>query len=186
MLLDLTLGRLDAVLGEAVQLDAGFLETPAGQGFAFFGSDHFDPAIQGNGAAIGVRKADTELSDRLSAAIAAIRGDGTYQAIAANATSTSTSTAAESPTQALTPPPAARKLARAEKRQGDFHMSAQAWRAPRRPRPVAAGPALALNVCVEGAYPPFSEVAPDGKRRRFRHRHRQGALQADGRDLRDW
>ena len=27
---------------------------------------------------------------------------------------------------------------------------------------VAAGPALALNICVEGAYPPFSEVAPDG------------------------
>ena len=27
---------------------------------------------------------------------------------------------------------------------------------------AAAGPALALNLCVEGAYPPFSEVAPDG------------------------
>lgn len=26
----------------------------------------------------------------------------------------------------------------------------------------AAAPALALNICVEGAYPPFSEVAPDG------------------------
>jgi arginine/ornithine transport system substrate-binding protein len=25
-----------------------------------------------------------------------------------------------------------------------------------------AGPALALNICVEGAYPPFSETAPDG------------------------
>ena len=35
--LDLGLGRLDAVLGEAVQLDAGFLKTPAGEGFAFFG-----------------------------------------------------------------------------------------------------------------------------------------------------
>jgi polar amino acid transport system substrate-binding protein/arginine/ornithine transport system substrate-binding protein len=55
VLLDLTLGRLDAVLGEAVQLDAGFLRTPAGEGFAFFGRDHFDPAIQGEGAAIGVR-----------------------------------------------------------------------------------------------------------------------------------
>ena len=27
---------------------------------------------------------------------------------------------------------------------------------------TAAGPALALNLCVEGAYPPFSETADDG------------------------
>jgi len=83
VLLDLTLGRLDAVLGEAVQLDAGFLNTPAGDGFAFFGADHFDPAIQGEGAAIGVRKGEPALRDRLSAAIAAIRASGTYDAIAA-------------------------------------------------------------------------------------------------------
>jgi polar amino acid transport system substrate-binding protein/arginine/ornithine transport system substrate-binding protein len=83
VLLDLTLGRLDAVLGEAPQLDAGFLRTPAGDGFAFFGGDHFDPAIQGSGAAIGVRKEDTDLRDRLSAAIAAIRADGTYDEIEA-------------------------------------------------------------------------------------------------------
>ena len=82
VLLDLTLGRLDAVLGEAVQLEAGFLGTPAGQGFAFFGARHFDPAIQGDGAAIGVRKADEDLRARLNAAIAAIRADGTYDAIA--------------------------------------------------------------------------------------------------------
>ena len=30
------------------------------------------------------------------------------------------------------------------------------------PASLAAAPALALNLCVEGAYPPFSEVAPDG------------------------
>ncbi len=82
VLLDLTLGRLDAVVGEAVQLDTGFLKTPAGEGFAFFGSEHFDPAIQGNGAAIGVRKEDTALRDRFSAAIAALRADGRYEAIA--------------------------------------------------------------------------------------------------------
>ena len=82
VLLDLTLGRLDAVLGEAVQLDAGFLKTPAGDGFVFFGGDHFDPAIQGEGAAIGVRKDDAALRDRLSAAIGAIRADGTYDKIA--------------------------------------------------------------------------------------------------------
>ena len=83
VLLDLTLGRLDAVLGEAPQLDAGVLKTPAGQGYAFFGGGHFDPAIQGTGAAVGVRKEDTGLRDRLSAAIAAIRADGTYATIEA-------------------------------------------------------------------------------------------------------
>lgn len=82
VLLDLTLGRLDAVLGEAAQLEAGFLETPAGQGFAFLGGAHYDVAIQGAGAAIGVRKEDDGLRDRLNAAIAAIRADGTYDAIA--------------------------------------------------------------------------------------------------------
>lgn len=82
VLLDLTLGRLDAVLGEAVQLEAGFLDTPAGTGFAFFGREHFDTAIQGSGAAIGVRKEDAALAARLNAAIAAIRADGTYDAIA--------------------------------------------------------------------------------------------------------
>ncbi len=82
VLLDLSLGRLDAVLGEAPQLEVGFLRTPAGQGFTFVGTDHFDPAIQGDGAAIGLRKEDTELRDRFSAAIGAIRDDGTYDAIA--------------------------------------------------------------------------------------------------------
>jgi arginine/ornithine transport system substrate-binding protein len=81
VLLDLELGRLDAVLGEEQQLDVGFLRTPAGKGFAFFGAPHYDPTIQGEGAAIGVRQADTALRERLSAAIAAIRADGTYAAI---------------------------------------------------------------------------------------------------------
>lgn len=83
VLLDLELGRLDAVLGEALQLQTGFLETPAGAGFAFFGEAHFDPALQGTGAAIGVRKESAELRDRLDRAIGEIRDDGTYGAIAA-------------------------------------------------------------------------------------------------------
>lgn len=83
VLIDLNLGRLDAVVGEGVQLDTGFLRTASGEGFAFFGTDHFDPAIQGNGAAVGVRKGDTDLRDRFSAAIAALRADGRYQAIEA-------------------------------------------------------------------------------------------------------
>jgi arginine/ornithine transport system substrate-binding protein len=83
VLIDLTLGRLDAVLGEALQLETGFLDTPAGEGFVFYGQPQYDPAILGRGAAIGVRKDDPGLRDRLNAGIAAIRADGTYAAIAA-------------------------------------------------------------------------------------------------------
>ena len=53
VLLDLTLGRLDAVLGEAAQLDAGFLRTEAGRGFAFFGDAHFDPSLSPEDRAVG-------------------------------------------------------------------------------------------------------------------------------------
>ena len=83
VLIDLTLGRLDAVLGEALQLEAGFLDTPAGEGFAFLGEAHYDPEILGRGAAIGVRKDDPGLRDRLNAGIASIRADGTHAAIVA-------------------------------------------------------------------------------------------------------
>jgi lysine-arginine-ornithine-binding protein len=81
MMLDLTAGRIDAAMASGVALDAGFLKTPAGEGYAFVGGDHYDPAIHGTGASIGVRKEDTELRDRLSEAILAIRADGTYEAI---------------------------------------------------------------------------------------------------------
>jgi polar amino acid transport system substrate-binding protein/arginine/ornithine transport system substrate-binding protein len=78
MLLDLQAGRIDAVMSSVMAEDP-FLKSAAGDGFAFFGAEnHNDPAIHGTGAAIGVRKEDSELRDRLSAAIAAIRADGTY------------------------------------------------------------------------------------------------------------
>jgi polar amino acid transport system substrate-binding protein/arginine/ornithine transport system substrate-binding protein len=83
-MLDLAAGRIDAMMSSSLPLSEGFLKTDAGKGFAFFGAEnHFDPAIHGSGAAIGVRKEDTELRDRLSAAIDAIRGNGTYDAIVA-------------------------------------------------------------------------------------------------------
>ncbi|HRO12805.1 transporter substrate-binding domain-containing protein [Amaricoccus sp.] len=80
--LDLAAGRVDALMADAVSLEDGFLKTDAGKGFAFFGAEnHFDPAIHGTGVAVGVRKEDTELRDRFSEAIAAIRADGSYQAL---------------------------------------------------------------------------------------------------------
>jgi arginine/ornithine transport system substrate-binding protein len=83
-LLDLQAGRVDAVMSDVLAEDEGFLQTPAGEGFAFFGAEnHFDPAIHGDGASIGVRKEDTALRDKLSEAILAIRADGTYDTIVA-------------------------------------------------------------------------------------------------------
>lgn len=80
--LDLTSGRVDAVVADSIAVDLGFLKTPQGEGYAFFGEPHADPAIHGMGAGIGVRKEDVELRDKLTAAIDAIRANGTYDTIA--------------------------------------------------------------------------------------------------------
>jgi len=80
--LDLISGRLDAVMADSLAIIDGFLETEQGEDFAQLGETHYDPAIHGEGAGIGVRKEDTELRDRLTAAIEAIRADGTYDEIA--------------------------------------------------------------------------------------------------------
>jgi len=81
--LDLTSGRLDAILADSVAIDDGFLKTEAGAGYAFFGGSHTDPAFFGNGAGIGIRKADSELREAFNAAIEAIRASGAYDEIAA-------------------------------------------------------------------------------------------------------
>lgn len=80
--LDLVSGRVDAVMADSAAIEYGFLRTEQGEGFAFFGEPHTEPAIHGQGAGIGVRKEDTELRDRLSAAIDAIRTNGVYDEIA--------------------------------------------------------------------------------------------------------
>ncbi len=80
-LLDLTSGRIDLIMGDALQIEGGFLKTPQGEGFAFVGDPVYDEAVHGTGAAIGVRKEDTELRDKLSATIDAIRASGQYNEI---------------------------------------------------------------------------------------------------------
>jgi lysine-arginine-ornithine-binding protein len=80
--LDLVAGRIDAVMGDVIAIQDGFLKTPDGEGFAFFGQEYAIPEIHGEGAGIGVRKEDTELRDRLTAAIEAIRASGEYDEIA--------------------------------------------------------------------------------------------------------
>ncbi len=80
--LDLVSGRLDAVMADSVAIDDGFLKTEQGEGYAFFGEPFAEPQYHGEGAGIGVRKGETELRDKLTAAIDAIRASGEYDAIA--------------------------------------------------------------------------------------------------------
>lgn len=77
---DLVAGRLDMQLNNTLQAIDGFLNTEQGQGFAFLGENVDDPECLGAGTGIAVRKGD-ELAVELSAAIEAIRADGTYATI---------------------------------------------------------------------------------------------------------
>lgn len=77
---DLAAGRLDMQLNNTLQAIDGFLNTPQGEGFAFLGENVDDTECLGEGTGIAVRKGDP-LAGELSAAIEAIRADGTYQAI---------------------------------------------------------------------------------------------------------
>jgi polar amino acid transport system substrate-binding protein/arginine/ornithine transport system substrate-binding protein len=79
--LDLTAGRCDAIMADSIAIQDGFLATPEGDGYAFFGEAHQDPAIHGEGAGVAVRKGEAALRDRFTAAIAAIRENGTYAEI---------------------------------------------------------------------------------------------------------
>ena len=74
--LDLVSGRLDALLvDKLVALD--WLETDDGQCCHFVGED----VSIGGSVGAGVRQEDTELRDMISAAIEAIKADGTYDEI---------------------------------------------------------------------------------------------------------
>ena len=79
--LDLIAGRLDAIIADSTAIDEGLLKTAEGKSFAFFGKDHTDVKYFGEGAGIAVRKGEEDLRDAFSAAIKAIREDGTYAKI---------------------------------------------------------------------------------------------------------
>jgi arginine/ornithine transport system substrate-binding protein len=79
--LDLVAGRVDGTLVDSVAADQGFLETPAGKGYAFVGPVYDDEKYFGTGAGIAVRKGDTATRERLNAAIKAIRANGVYKRI---------------------------------------------------------------------------------------------------------
>jgi arginine/ornithine transport system substrate-binding protein len=77
--LDLAAGRIDIMMADSVATNIGFLKTPAGRDFEFFGPLYTDPKYFGYGAGVAVRKSDPELRDRFSAAIRAIRANGIYK-----------------------------------------------------------------------------------------------------------
>ncbi|MEL6769070.1 MAG: transporter substrate-binding domain-containing protein, partial [Pseudomonadota bacterium] len=81
--LDLAAGRVDAVMADSIAISDGFLKTEAGAGYAFFGKDYAVKEYHGDGAGIGVRQGEEALRDAFTAAIAAIRANGTYQKIQA-------------------------------------------------------------------------------------------------------
>jgi lysine-arginine-ornithine-binding protein len=78
---DLINGRVDASLTDAPVADIGFLQTPNGKGFAFVGEAVEEKTVLGEGIAIGLRKEDNALREKINAALAEIHNDGTYKTI---------------------------------------------------------------------------------------------------------
>ncbi len=77
---DLAAGRIDAAQPDAIALDT-FLKSEAGACCELKGDVADDPAILGAGVGIGIRKGETELKEKLNAAIKAIRANGAYEEI---------------------------------------------------------------------------------------------------------
>ncbi|GLS12995.1 MULTISPECIES: ABC transporter substrate-binding protein [Hydrogenophaga] len=80
--LDIKSGRLDGTVADAVEVTAGFLSKPEGQGYAFVGPEISDAKYIGDGVGVALRKEDTALKDELNAAIKAIRANGVYDTVA--------------------------------------------------------------------------------------------------------
>jgi arginine/ornithine transport system substrate-binding protein len=79
--LDIAAGRIDLFLSDSIAASDGFLQKPEGKDFQFIGPDLTDPRWFGDGAGIACRKQDTDLVNKLNAAIEKIRADGTYKKI---------------------------------------------------------------------------------------------------------
>lgn len=78
---DLALGRVDAQLSDSLIAQESFLNAEEGADYAFLGGDHTDVDCYGEGVGIAVRQGEEELREGLSAAITAIRDNGTYATI---------------------------------------------------------------------------------------------------------
>ena len=75
---DLAAGRIDAVQADSVAM-LEFLKSEQGSACCDMkGTVKDDPEILGLGVGVGLRKGETELKDKINAAIKAIRANGTY------------------------------------------------------------------------------------------------------------
>jgi len=77
---DIAAGRLDAVLANEATSYA-FLHSDPGKAYKFVGERLVNDKIFGVGVGIALRKTDTDLRDKLNAALKRILADGTYEAI---------------------------------------------------------------------------------------------------------
>lgn len=78
---DISLGRIDAFLTNSLAANESFLTKEVGADYSFVGGDHVDVECYGEGVGFAVRQGEEEFRDALSAAIRAIREDGTYKEI---------------------------------------------------------------------------------------------------------
>ncbi|MBH0239274.1 lysine/arginine/ornithine ABC transporter substrate-binding protein [Methylobrevis albus] len=78
--LDLIAGRVDLLLADSIALEDSLLKTPDGEDFEVKGEPFTDP-LMGDGVGVAVRKEDTALRDKFSAAIKALRDSGKYKEI---------------------------------------------------------------------------------------------------------
>ena len=78
---DLALGRIDAQLSDSLISQESFLSKQEGANYAFLAGDHTDVDCYGEGVGIAVRQGEEALRDGFSAAITAIRDNGTYKEI---------------------------------------------------------------------------------------------------------
>ena len=77
---DLAAGRIDAVMSDAVSL-GDWLKAGGNKIAEFKGAVPPDAATLGTGIAVGIRKGDTAMKDKINAAIKAIRANGVYDKI---------------------------------------------------------------------------------------------------------
>ncbi|MCX8999824.1 ABC transporter substrate-binding protein [Rhizobiaceae bacterium BDR2-2] len=78
--LDIANGRIDGVVDDVVVLSE-WVKSDAGACCKILTTLPVDEEINGQGAGIAVRKGETELADKFTAAIAAIRANGKYKEI---------------------------------------------------------------------------------------------------------
>jgi lysine-arginine-ornithine-binding protein len=78
--LDLSNGRLDAVLAAQLPM-LDWLKTSEGKNFEVKGKPFLDAKYMGEGAGVALRKGDTELINKVNAALDAIFKNGKYDAI---------------------------------------------------------------------------------------------------------